>query len=216
MRVLIASLDEKELVGAKDYGVYGIITNPTIVAANKEPWKKSVERAAKIIDGPFHLQITEDYRDGILRQAEEFAEVLGERLVVKVCLTQESLAAMQTLKQRGYKVNLTGIVSIPQTFVAVQSGADFVSIYAGRADDIGADGIDVIQTTVDYIRQFGYKTNVVAASIRGVAHYVDSAKAGAHWIACPYPILAQSIKHPVTDKGIVNFKRDWEKIAHIG
>jgi transaldolase len=119
LKILIASIDEKDLVGARDYAVHGIITNPTIVAEVSKPWKEAVSNAARLIDGPFHLQISEDKRDDIIAQAEEFASVLGDRLIVKMCLTQESLAAMQVLQARGFKINLTGIVSIPQSFFAI-------------------------------------------------------------------------------------------------
>lgn len=212
MRIMIATMLKEELLVAKDFGIYGIITNPTIVAACKKPWKQSVKEAMEIIEGPFHLQITEDYRDDILRQADEFAEVLGDRLVVKACLTQESLAAMPVLQKKGYKVNLTGIVSVPQTYLAIQSGADFISVYAGRADDVGGDGINVIKKAVDLVKGSGYKTEVIAASIRGVAHYVAAAETGAEWAACPYNTLLQLIKHPVTDRSIVGFKEDWETL----
>ncbi len=213
LKVLIASVDESELVAAKDYAVHGIITNPTIVAQVNKPWKESVSGAAKIINGPFHLQITEDKRDGIVRQAEEFAGVLGERLIIKMCITQESLAAMQILKDRGFKINLTGIVSSPQALFAVQSGADFISVYMGRADDVGGDGVGIVKSAVDLIERGRYETQVVAASIRGVSHYVAATEAGAHWAACPYDVLPKLIGHPVTDASIVGFAKAWDKVV---
>lgn len=212
MKVLIASLDNNDLINAKDFGVHGIITNPTLVSAIDKPWKESVKNAAKIIQGPFHLQITEDNKENIIKQAEEFAEVLGDRLVVKICITKESLAAMQVLKKRGFKVNLTCIVSIPQTYFAIQSGADFISIYMGRADDIGIDGVKVISSAINLIDKLNYQTEVIAASMRGVKHYTQAAEAGAHWSACPYFILAKLIKHSVTDKSFEVFRKDWNKI----
>lgn len=212
LKVLIASVNERELAAARDYAVHGIITNPTIMAEVNKPWKDSVSDAAKIIDGPFHLQITEDKRDAIVKQAEDFASVLGDRLVVKMCITQESLAAMQVLKNRGLQVNLTGIVSTPQALFAVQSGADFISIYMGRSDDVGGDGVGIVKSAVDLIDRGKYQTHVVAASIRGVAHYVSATEAGAHWAACPYEILPKLISHPVTDASIVGFAEDWARV----
>jgi transaldolase len=212
LKILIASIDEKDLIGAKDYGVHGIITNPTIVAEVRKPWKEAVSDAAKVIEGPFHLQITEDKRDGIIAQAEEFASVLGDRLIVKMCISQESLAAMQVLQDRGLKVNLTGIVSIPQSFFAIQAGADFISIYMGRADDVGGDGVGVVRSAANMAKNGGYKTEIVAASIRGVSHYIEATEAGAHWAACPYKVLPKLIQHPVTDKSIVGFAQDWDRV----
>jgi len=213
LKILIASIDEKDLVGARDYAVHGIITNPTIVAEVKKPWKEAVSNAARLIDGPFHLQISENKRDDIIAQAEEFASVLGDRLIVKMCLTQESLAAMQVLQDRGFKVNLTGIVSIPQSFFAIQAGADFISIYMGRADDVGGDGVGVVKAAVDMVKGGDYKTEIVAASIRGVSHYIEATKAGADWAACPYKVLPKLIHHPVTDKSIVGFAQDWDRVT---
>lgn len=213
MKVLIATVDERELIAAKDYAVHGIITNPTIVAQVNKPWKQSVSDAAEIIDGPFHLQITEDKRDAIIRQAEEFADVLGERLIVKMCITQESLAAMQVLQNRGIQVNLTGIVSTPQALFAVQSGADFISVYMGRADDVGGNGVEIVKSASDLITRGKYEAQVVAASVRGVSHYVAATEAGAHWAACPYEVLPKLIRHPVTDASIVGFARDWDSVV---
>ena len=158
------------------------------------------------------MQITEEKKEDIIEQAKEFKKVLGERLIVKACITKETLAAMPILQKQGYKVNITGVVSLPQTIYAIQAGADFVSVYVGRANDSGVDGINIIQKAREFIDQNSYKTELIAASIRSVRSYVDSANAGADWSAPPYEILPKLINHPTTDSSIKGFNKDWNSI----
>ena len=214
MKIFIASIDPEELVPAKDFGAYGIITNPTIVAAVKKPWRQSVREAAQILqDGPFHLQLTkEDNRSDALKQVNEFYEVLGDRLVIKACIHQETLSLIPVIHKMGLAVNITGIVSLAQAYIAIQAGADYVSIYLGRAENAGIDSLDIIRKARRFIVQEDFDCQIVAASIKGVSHFVQATEAGADYAACPFELLPQMIHHDATDTSMVGFRKDWESI----
>jgi transaldolase len=214
VKILIASIDPEDLRKSRDFGVHGIITNPTIVAAIDEPWEVSVREAAEIIaDGDVHLQITEDHdREAAMRQVERFREVLGDRLVVKACINREMLSILPRVKAMGHRVNITGIVTAGQAYIATQAGADFVSVYLGRAENAGIDSIDVVRKADAFIRREGFECQIVAASLKGVAQFDQAVVAGANFAACPYPLLEQLIHHSATDVSIEAFRRDWETI----
>ncbi len=214
MRILIASIDPEELKKARDFGIHGIITNPTIVAVIDKPWEVSVREAAETItDGAFHLQITEDHdREAAMRQVEAFRETLGDRLVVKACINQEMLSIIPRVKAMGLKVNITGIVTATQAYIASQAGADFLSIYLGRAENVGIDSMDLVRKADAFIQREGFDCKIVAASVKGVAHFDQAVVAGANYAACPYPLLEQLIHHSATDVSIEGFRRDWETI----
>jgi transaldolase len=212
MKILIASVDPVTIKAAMDYGVHGIITNPTVIAEAKRPWREAVREAAATLPGPFHLQVTADDRDDVIRQAEEFAEILDDRLVVKIMISREGLAAAQALKRRGFAVDVTGVVSGVQAAVAVQTGVDYVALYLGRADRAGIDGVALVEEVAGLIAAHGYPTEIVAASIQGTRHLYQAALAGADWAACPLSVLEQAVVHPVTEASIADFKRDWATV----
>ena len=212
MRILTASANKEEILEAKAYGAYGIVTNPTVIAHEKRPWRQSVEESASVLDGPYHLQVTEEEPDKIRRQVEEFYDVLGDRLIIKACITKTNLSFIDEWHENRFKVNITGIVSIPQAFVAIQAKADFVSIYLGRADKIGINGVEVVQKASQLINLNNYKCEVVSANIKDPLHFVDAALAGSDWVACPVPLMRILIEHPVTTQSIIGFEKDWLSI----
>lgn len=212
MRILIASLEPAEIVAARDYGIHGIITNPTVLAAARRPWRTAVQAAAALAPGPFHLQVISDTCADMVREAEEFAELLGERLVVKICISREGLAAGQLLRHRGIAVNITGIVTAMQASIAIQGGADYVALYVGRAERAGIDGVQLVRAVAEYIQVHRYQTQIVAASLQSAAQMFEAGRAGAHVAAAPFALLDQAIRHPVTDSSIAGFKQDFARV----
>ena len=212
MRLLAASVNKEELIVARDFGAYGIITNPTIISYEKKPWKQIVEESAQLLDGPYHLQITESEEDKIRRQVKEFYSILGDRLIIKACITRQVLSMIGEWHDQGLKVNLTGIVSIPQAFVAMQASADFLSVYLGRADKIGSSGVDVVAKANRLKEMKKYTCEIIAASMKGPMHFIDAALAGADWVACPIDLMNLLIEHPVTKASIDVFDEDWNSM----
>lgn len=214
MKILIASIDPAELIAAKDFGIHGIITNPTVVSSIKKPWRQSIKEAAETVkEGPFHLQLTRD-QDRIKgeKQINEFYEVLGDRLVVKACINQEMLSLIPLIKKIRLKVNITGVVSLAQAYIAAQAGADYVSVYLGRAENAGVNALDVVNKLHQFIMRGNLDCKIIAASLKGVSHFTQATEAGANYAACPYSLLPQLVKHTVTDISMENFKKDWESI----
>lgn len=214
MKIYIASVEQKTLKMAKDYGVHGIITNPTVIAEVKRPWRQTVAEAARIIEeGPFHLQITEDQnRTDAVKQVREFYEIVGDRLVVKACISQEMLSLIPVVKKMNLKMNISGIVTLGQALVAAQAGADYISVYLGRAENAGIDSIGLVEKAAEFINREELDCKIVAASIKSTAHFIHATNAGANFAACPYPILKQLIIHETTEKSIINFREDWTSI----
>lgn len=212
MKILIASVLPDQIEIAKNYGIHGIITNPTVFREAGLSWREAIRNSAPMCDGLYHLQVTAHNRDGIIRQAQEFAELLGDRLVVKICITQEGLAAMQFLKKNGYLVNLTGIISPLQAAIGLQAGVDFICVYVGRSNRAGIDGVATIRNLSEYIRLHNYSTQIVAASINEPFQLWQAGSAGAHMAACPLPVLTQSTLHPVTAASIEAFEKDWSAL----
>ncbi|MDR0552612.1 MAG: hypothetical protein LBG13_00785 [Holosporales bacterium] len=214
MKLYVSSIIPEEILLAKDLGGHGIITNPTDVSRAKKPWREAVREAAELWpECPIHLQLADDGdRTQAAKQVDEFYEVLGSRLIVKMCIGKEVLSLIPYVKKLGLKANITGIVTLAQAFVAVQSGANFVSVYLGRAENVGIDSIEIIRQTRNYIDREKFDCNIVAASIKSVSHFVQATCAGANYSASTYDLLQQLIKHDVTDKSVIDFRKSWESI----
>jgi TalC/MipB family fructose-6-phosphate aldolase len=212
MKILIASVDPQEIDAAKDYGIHGIITNPTVLLQARRPWREAVQDAARCADGLFHLQAISHGRTEILKEIEEFHSILGERLVAKIMISREGLAAAQTLRSKGIPVNITGVISTVQASVAIQAGADYISLYMNRAERAGIDGVLLVRDVAAFISRHNYPTQIVAASLQGPVQMFEAGLNGADIAAAPFAILEQAVRHPVTDLSAEGFKQDFARI----
>ena len=211
MRILIGSVTPLELKEARDYGVLGIATNATVFLGLGKCWQDVVKDTFPVMpEGEFHMQAADDYDiDAAKKTILEFKELIGDRLVVKLCVTQEMLSLIPWCHERNIKVNMTCITTLVQAIVCMQAGADYVSIYIGRAERAGIDAITAIENAAKIIRNNNYNCKIVAASISDPDHFVRAAVAGADIAAVPWPVLRQLIRHEVTDRGIANFQKEW-------
>lgn len=214
MRILIGSVTPWEIREARKYGVMGIATNPPVFLGLGKSWQEVVkEAAAAMPEGEFHMQAAEDYDVQAAKEKMlEFQKLLGERLVVKLCLTEEMLSLIPWAHERGIRVNMTCIMTLAQAVVSMQAGADYVSIYMGRAERAGLNPVDIIEKAAKVIRHNEYDCKLIAASISDVAHFTAAAAAGADIAATPLKVLKESIRHRVTDEGIAGFRADWERL----
>ncbi len=151
---------------------------------------------------------------GMVREAEEFA-TWHKNVVIKLPTTREGLKACKTLTAEGIRTNLTLCFSANQALMVAKAGATYVSPFLGRLDDIGHVGMDLVKEILQIYRNYGFQTQVLAASLRHPLHVIDAALAGAHVATIPFKVLDQIIKHPLTDKGIENFLKDWEKVKAL-
>ena len=202
----IAEIKEGVAIGVVD----GVTTNPSLIAKEKRPFRPLVEEICSIVPGDVSLEVVATDFEGMVKEGEELAQV-APNAVVKVPLTQDGLKAVKYLSGKGIRMNQTLCFSAPQALLSAKAGATYISPFLGRLDDIAAVGMDLIRDICEIYRNYGFKTQVLAASIRNPLHVVDAAKAGAHVCTMPFNVLQQLMKHPLTDIGLKKFLDDWAK-----
>ena len=191
--------------------ICGVTTNPSLVAKEGRDFKQVVKEIAEIVDGPVSAEVLSPDRENMVKEAIELAKI-HKNVIIKVPMTLEGLAAVNSLKKLGIKTNVTLVFSAAQALLAARAGAAYVSPFVGRLDDQGNDGMALIEEIVDIFGVHGLDTEIIAASIRGPIHVVQSARAGAHIATIPYNVIVQMSKHPLTDIGIARFNKDWESL----
>ncbi|TMK54285.1 MAG: fructose-6-phosphate aldolase [Actinobacteria bacterium] len=203
-----ANIDEIREINA--WGVLaGVTTNPTLAGKEGVPFEQRLKEIAAEVDGPVCGEVISTERDGMIAEGLKLAEI-APNIVVKAPVTSEGYAAVTELAKRGIKTNMTLCFSPAQAILAAEAGATYISPFLGRVDDIGNDGIDLLNEIVEIYRVQGYTTYVLAASLRSPQHVVDSAKAGADVATLPHSVFKALVKHPLTDIGLKRFLDDWE------
>jgi transaldolase len=202
----VAEIKEGVAIGVVD----GVTTNPSLIAKEKRPFRPLVEEICSIVPGDVSLEVVATDFEGMVKEGEELAQV-APNAVVKVPLTQDGLKAVKYLSGKGIRMNQTLCFSAPQALLSAKAGATYISPFLGRLDDIAHVGMDLIRDICEIYRNYGFKTQVLAASIRNPLHVVDAAKAGAHVCTMPFSVLQQLMKHPLTDIGLKKFLDDWTK-----
>jgi transaldolase len=211
MKIFLDTANVNELREGVAMGlVDGCTTNPSLIAKEKRPFRPLVEEICSIVPGDVSLEVVATDYDGMLKEGKELAQV-APNVVVKCPLTKDGLKAVRTLSSEGIRVNQTLCFSATQALLSAKAGATYISPFLGRLDDISAVGMDLIRDIVQIYRNYGFKTQVLAASIRNPLHVVDAAKAGAHVSTMPFSVLEMLMKHPLTDAGLKKFLDDWNK-----
>ena len=211
MKIFLDTANIAEITEGVALGVVaGVTTNPSLVAKEKRPFRPHVEEICSIVPGDVSLEVVATDFEGMVKEGEELAQV-APNVVVKVPLTQDGLKAVKYLSGKGIRMNQTLCFSAPQALLSAKAGATYISPFLGRLDDIGHVGMDLIRDICEIYRNYGYKTQVLAASIRNPLHVVDAAKAAAHVATMPFAVLQQLMKHPLTDIGLKRFLEDWQK-----
>jgi len=206
----LAEIREASAMGILD----GVTTNPSLIAKEKRPFKETILEICSVVDGPVSVEVVALDAPGMLREAREFA-TWHKNVVVKLPTIREGLKACKTCAGEGIRTNLTLCFSANQALMVAKAGATYVSPFLGRLDDIGHVGMDLVKQILQIYRNYGLKTQVLAASLRHPLHVIDAALAGADVATIPFKVLDQMIKHPLTDKGIENFLKDWEKVKAL-
>lgn len=199
---------------ANDMGIIsGVTTNPSLIAKEGRDFKQVIQEITSIVDGPIggEVKATTVDAEGMIAEAREIASI-HPNMVVKIPMTAEGLKAVKVLHKEGIKTNVTLIFSPAQALLAARAGADYVSPFLGRLDDISTPGISLIEDITKIFQMHGIETQIIAASIRNPIHVIDCAKAGADIATVPYKVLLQMIHHPLTDEGIRKFQDDYRKV----
>ena len=212
MKFFIDTANLNEIKEAAEMGLIdGVTTNPSLIAKEgKVDFKKHIAKICKIVDGDVSAEVTSLEAAGMLEEGREYAKI-APNVVIKCPLTLEGLKATRTFREEGTKVNVTLCFSAAQALLAAKAGATYISPFIGRLDDIGQNGMQLIQDIVQIYDNYGFATEVLAASIRHPMHIVDCALAGADVATIPFKVIQQLVKHPLTDKGLEAFLSDWKK-----
>jgi transaldolase len=208
MKIFIDSADIQEIRDAAQMGVVdGVTTNPSLVAKVGRKLEDVVADICEVVDGPVSAEVVAVDAAGIVAEGRQLAK-LHPNVVVKVPLIAEGLKAVRTLTDEGIKTNVTLCFSAPQALLAAKAGATYISPFIGRIDDIGGEGMDLIEQIVQIYRNYDFDTQVLAASIRHPVHVVQAALIGAHVATLPHKVILQLLQHPLTDIGLEKFLAD--------
>jgi len=211
LRIFLDTANIEEVKNANDLGIIsGVTTNPSLVAREGRPFRQVVEEICNIVNGPVSAEVISQDAAGMVQEARELASI-HPNVVIKIPMTGEGLKAVKQLSGEGIKTNVTLIFSANQALLAALAGATYVSPFVGRLDDISHKGMDILADIVPIFAQYGFSTEIIAASIRHPLHVLEAARLGADIATVPYQVLMQMIKHPLTDIGLARFLSDWEK-----
>jgi transaldolase len=210
MKIFIDTANLEEIKKAVAMGlVDGVTTNPSLVAKTGEDFEEVLQRICEVVDGPISAEVIALDSAGMVKEGRALAK-LHSNIVIKVPLTHEGLVATKTLSSEGIKVNVTLCFSAVQALLAAKAGATYISPFVGRLDDISQVGMDLIRDIRTIYDNYGFKTEILVASVRNPVHVLEAAKIGADVATIPYKVIEQLTKHPLTDAGIKGFLKDWE------
>ncbi len=211
MKYFIDTANVEEIRKAAELGIIdGVTTNPSLIAKEGRVFEDVIREITEIVDGPISAEVVSLDAEGMVREADELVKI-HDNVVIKVPMTAEGLKATSILSKKKIRVNVTLIFSATQALAAAKAGAAFVSPFVGRIDDIGSNGMDVVQEIMYIFKTYGLRTEVIVASIRNRNHLTQAALAGADIATIPYKVIMDSLVHPLTDQGIEKFLSDWEK-----
>ena len=214
MKFFIDTAKVEDIKAANDMGVIcGVTTNPSLIAKEGRDFKEEIKEITSIVDGPIsgEVKATTVDAEGMIKEGREIAAI-HPNMVVKIPMTVEGLKAVKVLSAEGIKTNVTLIFTANQALLAAEAGATYVSPFLGRLDDISQPGIGLIEDIVTIFDNYGYETEIIAASIRNPIHVTDCALAGADIATVPYKVIEQMTKHPLTDAGIEKFQADYRAV----
>ena len=214
MKLFIDTAKVEDIRKANDMGVIsGVTTNPSLIAKEGRDFNEVIREITTIVDGPIsgEVKATTVDAEGMIKEGREIAAI-HPNMVVKIPMTVEGLKAVKVLSAEGIKTNVTLIFTANQALLAAEAGATYVSPFLGRLDDINQSGVDLIEEIVTIFDNYGYDTEIIAASIRNPVHVTECALAGADIATVPYSVIEQMTKHPLTDHGIERVQKDYKAV----
>ncbi len=212
MQFFIDTADVEEIRAAHAMGlVDGVTTNPSLIAKTGRKFEEVIHEICEIVDGPISAEAVSLEYEPMVAEARELAKI-HKNIVVKIPLVADGLRAVRTLTDEGIRTNVTLCFSATQALMAAKAGATYISPFVGRLDDISITGMDLIAEIVDIYSNYDFETQVLVASIRNPLHVLESARMGAHVATIPYKVMLALVKHPLTDRGIEAFLKDWESV----
>lgn len=212
MKLFIDTANTGEIKEAASMGVIdGVTTNPTLIAKENRPAEELLRDICALVSGPVSAEAISLDAEGMIEEARQLSKI-AKNIVIKIPLVKDGLKAVQALSGEGIKTNVTLCFSPAQALLVAKTGADYISPFIGRLDDIAQVGMDLIRDIKAIYRNYGFKTQIIVASIRNPVHVVQAALLGADIATVPFAVIEQLIKHPLTDIGIQRFLQDYKKI----
>lgn len=210
MKLFIDTANVTDIRKANELGVIcGVTTNPSLIAKEGLVFEEVIKEISSIVDGPISAEVITLEACKMVEEGTTLAQI-HPNIVIKIPMCEEGLKATKQLTEKGIKTNVTLIFSAQQALLAARAGATYVSPFIGRLDDIGFNGMSLIEDTAEIFEIHGISTEIIAASVRHPIHVLEAAKAGAHIATIPYSVITQMIHHPLTSSGIEKFLADWE------
>ena len=211
MKLFIDSGNLKEIESLVPLGIIdGITTNPSLLAKEPGDYREILKKICQIVKGPTSAEVVATDAEGMIREGRDLAAI-DEHIVVKVPFTPDGVKACKALSSEGRRVNVTLIFSPVQAMLAAKVGATYVSPFVGRLDDIASSGMGLVSEIVEIFENYQFTTEILVASTRGPMHIVEAARLGADICTCPAKVIHSLFNHPLTDIGLANFLKDWER-----
>jgi len=217
MKIFADTADLDEIKELASWGILdGVTTNPTLVAKSGRSFNEVISEIFKLVDGPISLEVVSEKADDMVREAKQLVKKVNPKyqknVAIKVPMTPEGLKAVKKLSKEKIKTNVTLVFSANQALLAAKAGATFVSPFIGRLDDIGQEGMKIIEEIMEIFYNYDIETEVIVASIRHPIHVIEAARLGADIATVPPAVIRKMAKHSLTDKGIKAFLDDWKKV----
>ena len=211
MKFFVDTADVAEIKDLAATGLLdGVTTNPSLIKKSGRDFKEVIKEICALVDGPVSAEVVAMDFEGMVRQGEDLRKI-ADNVCIKVPLTIDGLKACKHFTSSGTQVNVTLCFSAGQAILAAKAGATFISPFVGRLDDVSIDGLTLIHDIVTIYNNYPeFETEVLVASVRHPMHIIESAKMGAHVMTAPASVIKSLVKHPLTDKGLEQFMKDWE------
>lgn len=217
MKIFIDTADLDEIRELASWGIVdGVTTNPTLIAKSGRSFKEIINEIFKIVDGPISLEVISEKAEEMVKEAKTLVTKIPQKyrknIAIKIPMSSEGLKAVKVLSKEGIQTNVTLVFSANQALLAAKAGAAFVSPFIGRLDDIGQEGMQIVEEILDIFTNYDIQTEVIVASIRHPIHVIQAAQLGAHIATVPPGVIRKMVKHSLTDVGIKRFLDDWKKV----
>ncbi|MDR2018224.1 MAG: fructose-6-phosphate aldolase [Syntrophobacterales bacterium] len=212
MKFFIDTASTEEIKKGIEMGlVNGVTTNPSLLSKEKQSPEETIKEILSLVQGPVSLEVISTDSQGMCEEARRLAQ-LGQNVVIKIPMTQEGIKAVHVLSHEGIRTNVTLIFQPVQSLIAAKAGADYVSPFIGRLDDISSRGMEIVEDTLNIFSNYGFETEIIVASVRSPLHVLQAATIGADVATIPFNVMKQLINHPLTDIGLERFLKDWDNI----
>jgi transaldolase len=210
MKIFLDTANLEEIRQGVEWGIVdGVTTNPTLIAKEGADFEKRIKEICELVQGPVSAEVISLNWEGMVEEARKLVAI-DEHVVVKIPMTPDGIKAVKILSTEGIRTNVTLVFSANQALLAAKAGATYVSPFVGRIDDNGNDGLKLLEEIMQIFANYGFETEVIAASIRHPMHVVEAALIGVDIATVPFDVLKKMFMHPLTDVGIKRFLQDWE------